>query len=422
MCIWNKILVGLISVASLVLFYMAARALQDRNLLEFELAAEAPAENQAVGKGKPRFGRRDRAAAGHSADSAWICTSCCWIAAECGGSAIRGSSPARTDATAEVTVALDPDRSAHGIAKGNCPLCFRGSRRAEQRAEPRAIRGRVHRDANAGDKQLTLDPTSRSKPPRDGQVDEDETSVDACTRFCRTTTTRFSPRSATSRRKRCCRPTVVQEYLKDGKPAAKGDPAGRVVNGNYRAALGRLRRCSYRRAGSTASFWPMRSKPFRRISSLSRRRWSRRRDQEEACKRDIAATDRGVEEDGARARRGGGPSRRSCRRALRTCRRGLPDWPKRTGPWPAKSPSTSWRPRGALTNAPVSWHSPARGGDKASGYLRPRLLPPARAAGVLSASAPHRRRNADRHQRRRLAGRCFYRPRGSFTVQSSAAG
>ena len=95
MSIWNKILVWVIGVASVALFYMAARTLKThqywRELAQkYERKIEQVQEqNHVLLEGGGNQGDRRNWASG-SVESSW--TSCCWTATGCGSSATRRSS------------------------------------------------------------------------------------------------------------------------------------------------------------------------------------------------------------------------------------------------------------------------------------------------------------------------------------------
>jgi hypothetical protein len=236
MCIWNKVLVGLISVASLVFFYMAARALQtetawskkasdleksvkqfnDENYDLFEGTGAQPGIRQLrVDLYKLLLDRRRM-----------------W--SECDATV----KTAVNDGMAEITVGVNPTDAKgqpvpHGIAKDTVLYAFE-----EANAKNAKNKGQYlgeFKVAKVGDKQIDLVPTYRLSPREINKLDKAKGKWALYEIMPRDGHDVFA--SLSDADKKALLPGVpaesVREYLKDGKPAEKDDPQDCVVAGNY---------------------------------------------------------------------------------------------------------------------------------------------------------------------------------------------
>ena len=233
MCIWNKVLVGLISVASLVFFYMAARALQtetawskkasdleksvkqfnDENYDLFEGTGAQPGIRQLrVDLYKLLLDRRRM-----------------W--SECDATV----KTAVKEGMAEITVGVNSTDAKgqpipHGIANNTVLYAFEqanGKKKGQYLGEFKV--------ASAADKQLNLVPTYRLSPREINKLDKAKGKWTLYEIMPRDGHDVFA--SLSDADKKDLLPGVpaesVREYLKDGKPAEKDDPKEYVVGGKY---------------------------------------------------------------------------------------------------------------------------------------------------------------------------------------------
>jgi hypothetical protein len=225
MCIWNKILVGLISVISIVLFYMAARALktetywselaqkhklriqqieqENRDLLE-GTAQQAGVRQLRLDMYKLLLDRR----------RVW------W---NCDPKLVK---PGGEGAIAEVTLELpQPDKT---VAKRQVLYAF----------EEAAVQGKGRYLGEftvtnvGGDKQLTLESTSRLSQRESDKLKQTQRPWVLYEILPRDSHEIFASLSD-EQKKAILPPECIKEYLKDGKPSAKDDPTDRVVGGVY---------------------------------------------------------------------------------------------------------------------------------------------------------------------------------------------
>ena len=283
MCIWNKILVGLISVASIVLFYMAARALKtetywsslaeshekrikqlkDENLVLADGTEQQPGIRQiCVDLDKLLMDRRRM-----------------WL--NCDPRVKLGANGA-----AEVAVAMAQPN--HGIVKGLVLYAFEEAGVQNQGQNKGQYVGEFAVRIT-GDKQLTLEPTSRLSPREMDKLKRTKHPWVLYEILPHDNHEIFA--SLSDEQKKAMLPAdSVQNYLRDGKPTAKGDPRDRVVNGifvrplvDYGVVLTDER--------DHRIILGDKIEAIKKDKLLVEAALAEARDQEEACKRDIASTD-----------------------------------------------------------------------------------------------------------------------------------
>ncbi len=231
MNIWNKILVGLIGVVSVVLFYMAARTMKTHQYWR-ELAqnhvrkiAQVEEENQKLVNGVENQGeqmqmgiRQLRVALSKlllDRRRAWF---------KCDPKVELN----REDGSATITVTTDKPDS-HGIAENTI---LYGFEEADVRKKGRYLGEFKVGKADEKQKQVVLTPTSRLSPR---EIDRLAAAKGPWTLY------EIMPRdshdvyaSLSDEQKKAMLPAdSLPEYLKDGKPAAGDDPADRVAAGKY---------------------------------------------------------------------------------------------------------------------------------------------------------------------------------------------
>jgi hypothetical protein len=284
MCIWNKILVGLIGVASLVLFYMTARALKTETYwselaqkhakrikeLSDENVLLAEGNNQQPGIRQLRLDLQkllvDRRR------TWWNCD--------------PRVKPGADGRTAEVTIAMPQPK--HGIAKKQVLYAFEEADVQNKGPNKGQYVGEFS-VTNTGDRQLTLVPTGRLSPREMEKLKKTKRPWALYEILPRDNHEIFA--SLTDEQKKAMLPAdSVQEYLKDGKPSVKDDPADRVVGGkyvrplvDYVVALTDARDHRVTLTNSVAA--------VEKDKQLVEKALSEARAQEEACKSDIASTD-----------------------------------------------------------------------------------------------------------------------------------
>jgi hypothetical protein len=281
MCIWNRILVGLISVASIALFYMATRALkietywaelgqkhqrkigqvkqENRDLLE-GTAQQASIRQLRVDVYKLLLDRR----------RVW------W---NCDPKLVK---PGAEGALAEITLELpQPDKT---IAKRQVLYAFEEAG-VQNKGQ---YLGEFTVTNIAADKQLTLESTSRLSQREADKLKQAKRPWALYEVLPRDSHEIFA--SLSDEQKKAMLPAeCVKDYLKDGKPAAKDDPRERVVKGLFARQLNDY--------GTLLT-----DERDRRVLVLDSIRATREdkqlveqalvegRDQEESCKREIAST------------------------------------------------------------------------------------------------------------------------------------
>jgi hypothetical protein len=216
MCIWNKVLVGLITVASIVLFYMAARALKTETYWS-ELAQkherkikQVNQENRDLLEGTAqqpgvRQLRMDMYKLLLDRRRAW------W---NCDP---KGVKPGGDAALAEVTVDLpQPDKT---IPKKQVLYAFE---EAPVQSKGQYI-GEFTVTNIVGDKQLTLESTSRLSPRETDKLKKTKRPWVLCEVLPRDSHEIFASLSD-DQKKAMLLPESVQDYLNDGKPVNKDDP------------------------------------------------------------------------------------------------------------------------------------------------------------------------------------------------------
>jgi hypothetical protein len=228
MCIWNKILVGLISVAAIVLFYMAAKALKietywselaqkhERQIRQVTQQNIELREGNAQGPGVRRL-RVDVFKLLQDRRRVW------W---NCDPKVVK---PGAEGGLAEVTLELKvPDKT---IPRKLVVYAF----------EEAFVQNKEHRGQYLGEftvsnivngKQLTLESTSRLSP-REVEKLKKARPLWALYELLPRDSHEIFATLTDDEKKALMPPECVQEYLKDGKPAAKDDPVERVVNGKF---------------------------------------------------------------------------------------------------------------------------------------------------------------------------------------------
>jgi len=225
MSIWNKILVGLISVASLVFFYLAARTLKtEQNWAE--LAAAHKAKIDQIQK------ENERLVDGVEGDPSqpglrkvrvelyrlMVDRRRVWD--HCDPKIKLGD-----DGSAEVTVAFE--QSPHGVASKTVLYAFE---EADVRQKGRYMG--EYAVTSADKQKATLVPTSKLNPR---EIEKLKTAKRPWVLY------EMMPRDGhdvlatlSDEQKKAMLPAdSLAEYLKDGKPAAKDDPPDRVIDGRY---------------------------------------------------------------------------------------------------------------------------------------------------------------------------------------------
>ncbi len=290
MSIWNKVLVGLIGVASLVFFYMAARAVKtetawsERAKKIEERIAQINKENDELAEGTgTQDGIRQLKLRLHNLTQdrrrMW---------ANCTPRIKTG----RDDGTAEVALAIGTPVS-HGLAKSVVLCAFE-----ELEAEKKGQYLGQFTVTNVGDKQVTVVPTSKLG---DREITKLEKAKGPWVLY------EVAPRdnheifaAMDDAQKKALLPAdSVQEYLKDGKPAAKDDPAANVAGGNYVRPL-RDYRVLFDVERENRILLTDSIASVKRDKQLVEEALGEARTQEEACKKDIAAVTEDLKTAGAR--------------------------------------------------------------------------------------------------------------------------
>jgi hypothetical protein len=282
MCIWNKILVGLISVASIVMFYMAAKALKietywsenaeqhqrkvrqlaqdNRDLLE-GTAQQPGIRKLRVDLYKLLLDRR----------RVWP---------DCDP---KMSKPGADDALAEVTVELpQPDKA---ITK---KLVLYAFEQADVQNKGRYL-GEFAVTNIINNKQLTLESTSRLSPREAEKLKRPKGRWVLYEVLPRDSHEIFASLSD-QQKKAMFPPECAQDYLKDGQPAAKDDPVDHVVAGKFVRPLldyGVVLTDERNRRVLLLDL----IKATKEDKQLVEEALTQGRDQEEACKREIASTE-----------------------------------------------------------------------------------------------------------------------------------
>lgn len=291
MSIWNKVLVGLIGVASLVFFYMAARAVKtetawsERAKKTEERIAQIHKENDELAEGTgTQDGIRQLKLKLHNLTQdrrrMW---------ANCTPRIKTG----RDDGTAEIALAVGAPAT-HGLAKSVVLCAFE-----ELDVEKKGQYLGQFTVTNVGDKQVTVVPTSKLG---DRELTKLEKAKGPWVLYEVTPRDNHEVFAAMddAQKKALLPAGSAQEYLKDGKPAAKEDPAANVSGGNYvrplrdyRVLFDAEREKDMLLTDSIAS--------VKRDKQLVEEALTGARAQEEACKKEIAVLTEDLKTAGARS-------------------------------------------------------------------------------------------------------------------------
>lgn len=287
MSIWNKILVGLICLASPFFFYMAARMLKttekwsgdaarlQKQIEQLEKENEQLIEGVEKADGTVGPGIRQLRIELHKLlvdrRRAWF---------KC----VPSIKLERDGRTAEITVTIDkPDP--HGIAEKTVLQAFE---EADTRKKGRYL-GEFAVTKEAG-KQVTLVPTKRLTDREIDKLDKAKKAKHSWMLYeLMPQDNRDIFASLTDEQKRSLLPASrVSEYLKDGKSAAENDPQERVVDGKYVRQLldySVLFNAEYEKQTLLRDS----IEAATRDKKLVEEALALGREQEEACKRDISA-------------------------------------------------------------------------------------------------------------------------------------
>lgn len=229
MCIWNKVLVGLISVASVVFFYMAARTLQthkywaelarkhEQRIEKLQKENHMLAEGEARADGTTQEGIRQVRTDLHRllVDRGRV-----WF--QCDPKVKIG----REDGSAEVTAAIEQP-APHGIAPQTVLYAFE---EADAQQKGRYLGEFVV--TKTGDKQVTFVPTGRLNTRELDRLQAAKRPWKLYDELPRDNHEVFA--SWTDEQKKEVLPAgFAAEYLQDGKPAPEGTPADRLADGKY---------------------------------------------------------------------------------------------------------------------------------------------------------------------------------------------
>lgn len=229
MSIWNKVLIGLIIVASLAFFYMSARMLKTQKYWghlaeQYEAAIDKlQTENQHLKAGETIGGEFKPGIEQVRAELDKLIVDRHRVWYDCNPTV--NVNPQTGAATIKVTVD-QPDP--HGIAVNTMLYAFEdagGQQKGRYLGEFKA--------AAVADKQVTLEPAFRLLP-RDAEKlsaanKRPWTLYDAMPHDNHGIFARLS----TEEKKALLPADSVEQYLADGQPAAEGQPAQRIVDGKY---------------------------------------------------------------------------------------------------------------------------------------------------------------------------------------------
>jgi hypothetical protein len=227
MNIWNKVLVGLIAVASIGFFYLGARTLKTdtywRNLAAAQEAriSQMAAENQELRDGVEREGQPPvlgLRALKVKLYKLLVDRRRAWF--NC------GTRVKKADGSVEAVLTIDKP-APHGIVKQTVLYAFED---ADAKQKGRYLGEFVVTDV--ADKQITLKPAAEPTPR---ELDKIAASKGPWTVYeIMPQDNREIFASFSDAEKKAILPAgSVAEYIKDGKPAAKDDPKEFVVNGKY---------------------------------------------------------------------------------------------------------------------------------------------------------------------------------------------
>ena len=231
MSIWNKVLVGLIGVASLALFYLAARTMKthqywrelaakyEQRIDQLDRANEALVEGSGRGARQPGIRQLRLELSNLVLDRGRQ-----WLHCERQG---QGESQGwyggshRHDSTSPIPTASPTAR------------CSTVSKRPTSQKQGRYLGEFRVAKSDEKQKEAVMAPTARLSPAGDRASGHHQGALGPLRDRCPGIITRFLPRSATSEKKAMLPAASLPEYLKDGKPAGGNEPPDRVADGKY---------------------------------------------------------------------------------------------------------------------------------------------------------------------------------------------
>lgn len=238
MSIWNKILVGLIIVASLAFFYMAARTLKTHQYWR-ELAKKHERKIDQVRKENARLlegkenpnGPSEMGIQQFRAELSKQLVDRRRMWSQCSPRAKLN----RQEGTAEITMTIEQPEH-HGIAKGTVLNVFE---EADVRQQGRYLGEFTVAKADEGQKTVVLAPTSHLTPRELKRLAEAKQPWVMYEVMPRDNHDVFASLSDDDKRAmlRDLTAATLQEYLRDDQPATKDDPAERVVDDKYVRAI-----------------------------------------------------------------------------------------------------------------------------------------------------------------------------------------
>ncbi len=230
MSIWNKILVGLIAVASLGFFYLAARTLKTHENWYGQAARDQAdisrlkAENKRLMDGTEKDGKLVEQGIRQVQLDLYkllVDRRRAWF-----NCPARVNRLDKVEGTAEITLTIDKP-SPHGIALKTVLYAFEN---ASERQKGRYLGEFVV--SKAGDKQITLEPALKLIPRESDALDTAKGTWTLYEVMPQDSHEIFAGLSD-AEKKALLPADSVAEYLKDGRPAAKDDPKQCVVDGKY---------------------------------------------------------------------------------------------------------------------------------------------------------------------------------------------
>jgi hypothetical protein len=293
MSIWNKVLVGLICVASLAFFYMAARTMKmhqywrdlaakhERRIEQVQKDNDSLLEGVIAGKEVTKPGiRQVRAELNKLLQDrrrAWF---------KCDPKVKVN----REDGTATVIVAIEQPNP-HGIAEGTI-LC--GFEEAEVQQKGRYLGEFTVTTADEKQKQITLVPAAQLNPREIERLSTAKRPWELYEVMPCDNHNVFAAMSDED--KKAILPTAsLPEYLKDGKPASKDDPESCVVDNTYVRPL-RDYQILFRALRAQSVVQVHRLDATSRDNKLVKDALVEAKDQEEASQKELAATKEAVQE------------------------------------------------------------------------------------------------------------------------------
>ena len=280
MSIWNKILAWFVGITALAFFYLAARTLQThaywkKTAQSFEQAIKkVDADNKKLLEGDPKAAQVGIRQINIELDKVLLDRRRVWT--NCEAKARVG----REDGSAEVLVTIDrPDPP--GIADNTVLYAFEET--------PVEKRGRYlgeFKVTKVAGKDVTLAPTSMLNTrelDRLAVAKQPWILYEIMPRDNHETLARLSG----DQKKAMLPADTLQEYLKDGKPADKDDPAERVADGNYVRQL-RDYQVLFDNDVENRTVMDQRLKAVTQDTNLLKVALDQAQKQEEVCKADIA--------------------------------------------------------------------------------------------------------------------------------------